>query len=267
MHAAGQIFIVQRRTRRKPGHSHIADDIALLHTRAHVHIARETRHVAVKGGNVCAVRQDDCVAVSATLPLKTDVAVAGRVHGRAGGRRIVRAHMATDPAEYRVMTVWGEWRTSPGEFHGRAQEPFSHRGAAWRVVAGIAVVADKTYRPIHLAFVDELRCQHFAVAKIFAVLKNLFVLGRKTVAFADVEHKVDIPAKYIGEFEGHHVRDVGGAGGLKQRGIDDGIGGADPHLDRVVDHLYFEAALLPHDIERLCLADFAPKLLNIAIGV
>ena len=266
MYAIRQIFVVQVRTRGQSGHPHIADDLALLHARAHMDVAREARHVAVERRDIGAVGEDDGIAVAAALARETDVPVAGRVHRRADGRRVVGAHVSSNQIQDRMLAMRVECGTHAGEFERRPQERLAHRQAGRCVVAGMPV-RNKTHRAIDLAVVHELGRQHLAIAKILSVLEDLFVHGREAVALADVEHEVDVPGKDIGELQCHRVGDVGRTRRLKQRRIDGGPGRAHPGLHRVIDHLGLEAAVLEHDVEGLRLADLAGEFLDVAISV
>ena len=135
VHAADQVFIVQVGAGGESGHPHVADDIALLHARADMHISRETRHVTVQRRDIGAVGENDGIAVAAALACEADMAVAGGVHRRAGGRRVVGAHVTANQIQDRVMPMRIERRTHPREFDRRAQERLAHRQAVRRVVA------------------------------------------------------------------------------------------------------------------------------------
>jgi hypothetical protein len=90
---------MQMGTGGEAGHAHIADDIALLHMRADADVPGEARHMTVQRGYAVAVGEHHGIAVAAALTREADASIAGGVHGRAGGRGVVGAHVPADEVQ------------------------------------------------------------------------------------------------------------------------------------------------------------------------
>ena len=102
---------MQMRARRETAHADIADDFALLNVRTDPNVLGEARHMAVERRDVAAMGQHDRIAVAAPLAFEAHVSVAGSVHGRADGRRVVGSHMPTNEVQDRMEPVRIEYRS------------------------------------------------------------------------------------------------------------------------------------------------------------
>ena len=182
---------------------------------AGMQIAREPGQMPVQSRDTAAVCQNDGPAVATTYPLETDAAVAGRVHGRASGRCVIRAHVTAYGIEDGVPTMGVERGTHAREIHRGAQEGLAHGLPLRRVVADVTACVEAN-GAVQLAVVDELGSEQLAVARIFPILVNLFVDGSEAVSLANVEYEVDIPGEHGREFQGDGIGNIGRFGCLKQ---------------------------------------------------
>ena len=165
--------------------------------------------------------QDDVVAVRAGAAGDLDGAVARRQHGSADRCGVIDAAMGHGPLEQRVAALEVEVGTDAREVYRRAQEAPAHGIAFGTVVFGVPGAADVPHGPVTTALVDEFRCQDRAELDRVSVVLALLVDDVESIAGADVEHEVDVPAKDVRELQRDAVVQADTLARVEQRTLDD----------------------------------------------
>src|SRR5690606_24037208 len=165
--------------------------------------------MGVNGFISAAVLNNHGVTVTAFFAGMDNAAIAGGFNRCAGRRRVVSAFMGPDGIQYRMPTVRVKARTDAGKVDGIAQELFTHALAGRVVIAGIAFVIGKADGGDFPALVIEAGNFDVAVTDALAIDKHFVVNQADAGAPADIQRKVDIPAKNSRYFNQDLVRNTG----------------------------------------------------------
>ncbi len=205
MGAVDPEFVMQVWSGGQATHAHPGNGLALAHALAHADAALEAVQVRIEGGELLAVADNHHVAVATLAPGEDYLAVAGGINRRAGGCGIVDALVGAHRVEDRVLAAQAEAGADTAEGHRRADE-FAAHGVAFAVqVFHVAVLALEAEGGEVAIPVPEFRHQDVAIAHLPAVQVKLLVEHAETVALADIQHKIHVPAENIGQLHGQVV--------------------------------------------------------------